>query len=93
MKIDLKFENLDRLIDDMGAKRVAWKDDKGLSELEIEQILSKEGLEVNWENLETKDDGQFIFLEVKCQVLFILKIVGMIFIRLKTVQKMDLDFT
>ena len=57
MKIDLKFENLDRLIDDMGAKRVAWKDDKGLSELEIEQILSKEGLEVNWENLETKDDG------------------------------------
>lgn len=57
MKIDLKFENLDRLIDDMGAKRISWKDNKGLSELEIEQILSKEGLEVNWENLETKDDG------------------------------------
>ena len=57
MKIDLKFENLDKLIDEMGAQRIEWNDNKGLSELEIEQILSKEGLEVDWENLETKEDG------------------------------------
>ena len=57
MKIDLKFENIDKLIDEMGAERIPWKDGSGLSELEIEQILSKEGLEVEWKDLITEDNG------------------------------------
>ena len=57
MKIDLKFENIDKLIDEMGAERIPWKDNSGLSELEIEQILSKEGLEVEWKDLITEDNG------------------------------------
>ena len=57
MKIDLKFQDLDALIDTMGAKRIPWNDNKGLSELEIQEILSPEGLEVEWKDLITKEDG------------------------------------
>ena len=57
MKIDNKFQDLDALIDVMGAERIPWNDNKGLSELEIQEILSPEGLEVEWKDLITKEDG------------------------------------
>ena len=57
MKIDIKFQDLDSLIDVMGAKRIPWQDNNGLSDLEIQEILSQEGLEVEWKDLITEEDG------------------------------------
>ena len=70
MKLNIKFPDLEALINKMGAKKTLWKSGIKYEKIVIQKLLSVEGVDAKLEDIKMDENG-LMYLNNEPVVLFI----------------------